>query len=354
MAFVCSRLLGNPHPALRLARVCRTGIGSAALFLGLTACEATPDGEAPLPSDITLESNDNYEVTIGLAIPELGIDPAAPYVDWGGIVDNLRGETITPGAITLLTLARFDGKPQTEITQRLETGEGVSSIASAAGKLVPSGGATNASLVAFESTTITYEGLIPVPDFFQVPGTYLLSFATGMEQGQGTQAIVYLTPQAGATSETSPLLIPTGSAQLSVYAPVLKAPVEVPANTGPGVIGWANVQKDGLGMVIGSGFSKINRVFLAFHEGKTPASFNTKETFLRLEPDATRLWQATLSQPPDGQLAVRSIDLAQLSTATGEAFREFDLAPGAWIFAAMCDNCNNPAVIVTALQPKAN
>ncbi len=139
-SFPCNRLLGK---SLWLHSV-------TACSVALAGCEATPDGVAPLPSDISLESADNYQVTIGLAIPELTIDPAAPTFDWSAVADNLRGEPIAATEITLLTLARFDGEAQTTITQRLESGEGVSSLADAAGKLVPNGTATIASLVDFE------------------------------------------------------------------------------------------------------------------------------------------------------------------------------------------------------------
>lgn len=362
MALARSSLLGllrncalrsNNFPGKLLSFLGSAAIGIPATCIALSACEATPDGEPPLPSDITLETADNYQVTIELSIPELAIDPAAPIFDWSQITDNLRGEPIAPTDITLLTLARFDGKMATEITQRLETGEGVSNIASAAGKLVPSGTTTSGSLVDFESTTNTYEGLIPVVDFFAIQGTYLLSFATGSEQGQGTQAIVYLKPQPGATSTTAPLMIPTGSQQLATYTPTLAPAVEVPANTAPGVIGWGNVQKDGLGLVIGAGFANINRVFLAFYADKPLSDFNAKDAFLRIERDATKLWQKDIDQPEDVNMAIRSVDLGQLSSS-GEAFSQFDLSPGTWIFAAMCDNCNNPAMIVTPLQPIAN
>ncbi len=188
-----------------------------------------------------------------------------------------------------------------------------------------------------------------------VNGTYLLSFAKGEEQGQGTQAIVYLKPQAGATSATAPLQIPTGSGQLATYNPTLAPPVEVPCGT------WRRAPSDGApcrrmgsGLIIGSGFSKINRVFLAFYENQAATYFNTKDTFLHLERDATKLWEKTIDQPEDVQMAIRSVDLGELSTQSGEAFSQFDLAPGAWIFAAMCDNCNNPAMIVTPLQPVGN
>jgi hypothetical protein len=314
------------------------------------ACEATPDGEAPLPSDITLESQDNYSVTIGLTIPELTIDPATPTVDWSQVVDNLRAEPILPMDITLLTLARFESETPASVTQRLETGQGVSDVASAAAKLVPDG-TTAASLVDFDNTTPSSEGKVDVAAFFAAPGTYLLSLATGTEQGQGTQAIIFLKPQAGAAS---PINIPTGSGQLTTYTPTFPPPVEVPANQSPGVIGWGTVSKDALGQVIGSGFNKINRVFLAFHADKEIASFTVKEAFLRLEPDATKLWQATITPPADGQAATRSVDLATLKTESGEAFGQFDLAPGTWFFAAMCDGCNNPATIVATLKPITN
>lgn len=347
MALVRSRSLGGLLPRdIGFGWCVRRPLLATVVLSSALACEATPDGAPPLPSDITLETADNYTVTLTLAIPELAIDPVNPTFDWSGIVDNLRGESVAAADITLLTLARFDNDTQENITRLLESGQGVSSAADAAGKFVPTAGVTTASLADFESTTNAYEGKIPVADFFGVPGTYLLSFAKGTEQGRGTQALVYLKPQAGAAVP----LIPTGSTQLATYQPTLPAPVEVPANKAPGVIGWGGVQTDGLGVVIGSGFSDVNRVFLAFHAGKSVADFNAKDTFLKVE-QADRLWQAAIAKVDPPQ---RSIDLGNLESASGEAFSQFDLAPGAWIFGAMCDYCNNPAMIVTALQPVTN
>lgn len=325
--------------------------GATLLSLLSCACEATPDGTPLPPSDITLDSSDNYQVDIGLTIPVLPIDPANPLVDWSGVVDNLRGERITTESLTLLTLARFDGQTPTTITTRLETGQGVSDVATVAAKLVPTDATTRASLVDFDQTTPTSDGKVVVTDFFATSATYLLSFAKGSEQGQGTQALVFLEPLAGAPA---PLLIPTGSGLLTTYAPTFQPPVEVPANQAPGVIGWGNVRNDGLGQVIGSGFDKINRVFLAFHAGKAITDFGLKDAFLRLEPDATKLWQADIPPPAVGQPAQRSIDLSQLRSRDGESFSQFDLAPGVWFFAAMCDNCNHPATIVTTLKPVGN
>lgn len=345
MAWVQLRTLaGQSSPPAAIVQVFTTLLSLA------TACEATPDGALILPSDITLDTSDNYELVVGLSIPVIPIDPTHPVVDWNDVTDNLRGESIKPEDITLLTLARFDGQTQADIVKRLETGQGVSEVATVAATLVPTNG-TSAFLSDFEKTTPTSDGKVDVADFFTTEAPYLLACAKGSELGQGTQTLVFLEPVQDAST---PVLLPPGSGLLTTYSPTFQPPVEVPANQTPGVIGWGNVRRDGLGLVIGRGFEKISRVLLAFHAGKVITDFGSKEPFLRLESDATELWQSDITSPASGNPAQRHIDLRQLRSRDGKAFSQFDLTPGVWFFAAMCDSCNHPAMIVTPLKPVGN
>ena len=311
------------------------------------ACEATPDDAPSLSSDIILDSEDNYTSTLSLSIELVPIDPATGVISWAGIGDNLRRQPVTPSEITLVTLAQFAGQLEDDVTADLESGAGVTSTGHAT--FTPSG-VTETTLSAFKDDSGN-----PLPStFFNSPATdsYLLTFGKGMNAGEQTQAMVFLEPVSGAPVVEAR----TGSLQLTTFQPTFAAAVPVPVNKPPGVFGWDNVRRDSQMQPLGKiSYANINRVLVAFVAGESIEYLANQDNFFQLETTTNAtgtLWSLALQHPNDDP--TRNVELSTLKNRDSVAFEQFTTEPGLWIFAAMCDTCNNPAVIMTELKPTAD
>lgn len=313
------------------------------LGLGCTfahvACESTEDPKHPVvEGDILLEATDNYTATMDLTIPSIPFDPAvAVEFDWttAAAGNNIRQEPTKP--IELFVLAKYPG-PSAAAEQAIENGTVGERAVMPIEKDVP--GVMKLALA----------DLGAAPNYFSASAstTFLVTLSTGTTPGYGVQSVAFLVPTPGDTATT--VTLGPGSANLNAFTPKFGTTVDIPA-VNPGSIGWGAVGVNGLQQPTDDlALKDINRVILAYFAGKQPADLENQATFLQLEAQSTTLFEATISHP--GTEPTSAIELSTLTNkADNTLFSGFVERAGTWIFAAMCDACNNPAIVLSVLNP---
>lgn len=321
----------------------RRRLESAYPALGLLcalACESTDDPKHPVvEGDILLEAANNYQATMDLAIPDIAFDPAATglTLEWTQAAsgNNIRQEPTKP--IELIVLAKYPGA-RAVAEQSIENGTVGDRAIAALQKEVPG------------LTTVTLAELGAAANYFtfSAPTTFLVTLSTGTTPGYGVQSVAFLVPTAGVTTTT--LSIGQGANNLAAFTPSFGVTVDIPA-VDPGSIGWGAVGVNGLLQPTDeSALKDINRVILAYFADKQPADLQNQQTFLQLETAATTLYEATISHP--GTEPTSAVELSTLANKVDNApFTGFTERSGTWIFAAMCDACNNPAIVLSVLNP---
>lgn len=312
------------------------------LPLALGACESTDDPKHPVvEGDILLAKENNYVAVMDLTITDYTFDPAntALQLDWNALAAglNIRKEAAKP--IDLVVFAKYPGTREAA-EAAIEKGT-VGDRASGGPQLTVTGrNPATASLSEFGDT---------VASFFATPSsTFMITFTNGTDATRGIQEVAFVVPTAGDTTPT--LTFPDGSQQIASFTPTLGIAVDVP-RLDPGSIGWGAVGVNGLGQAIEPYTLKdINRVLVAYFAGKAAPDLQNQDTFLNLESQATTLYEAAVEHA--GADATSAIQLSQLKNrAGGAAFTGFIERSGVWIFAAMCDSCNNPAIVLSVLNP---
>lgn len=303
---------------------------------GATACESTENPKhSTVDGDAVLESVHNYTSTLDLTVEVLPFDPAIPVtIDWSLVAagGNMQKQPTAP--IQLVIVAKEPGTP--DLAERaIESGR--------LAKLAPQEYATAPTV-----TSAMLSDVVKLPDYFDAANTtFILSFAKGNTPGQGIQAVSFITPMAGSGAA---LIQPKpGQEQLAAFTPVFGAPLDLPT-TNPGTLGWGGVAQDSQGNTLTSGHLRdINRVLLAYFQGKSPAELQNQDTFFSLESTATLLYGADIAHA--GADPTTAVQLSSLvNSADNTSFNRFTKG-GTWLFTAMCDKCNNPAVIVSVLNP---
>lgn len=307
--------------------------------LALGACESTDDPKHPIvEGDILLAKENNYKAVMDLTITDYPFDPANTtlQLDWSAFVggQNIRKEPAL--SIDLVVLAQYPGNRATA-ELAIETGT-VSDRAKMATKFTATG-RTSAALSEFSLA----------PNYFSsTADTFVLTFSTGTEAGSGVQGVAFLVPTAGDTTPT--LTFTDGGQQIASFMPTMGTAVDIP-RVDPGSIGWGAVGVNGLGQATDNGsLREISRVLVAYYAGKGAADLQNQDTFLHLEAQATALYQAPIEHPNTD--ATSAIELSLLTNKVDNSpFPGFLERSGVWIFAAMCDSCNNPAIVLSVLNP---
>lgn len=287
--------------------------------------------------DILLEAADNYTATMDLNIPDIPFDPSATITfDWSAAAAgrNIRQELTKP--LELFVLAKYPGVRGTA-ERAIETGTVAERATMALQKALTPG-----------TNTLTLADLGATADYFTASATtFLVTLSTGSTAGYGVQSVAFLVPTPG--DPTTTVVIDEGAKNLAAFTPKFGATVDIPA-VDPGSIGWGAVGVNGLLQPTNdSALKDINRVLVAYFAGKQPADLENQATFLQLETQATTLYQANVVHA--GVEPTSAVELSTLATADGATFVGFTERAGTWIFAAMCDACNNPAIVLTVLNP---
>lgn len=311
------------------------------LPLVLGACESTDDPKHPVvEGDILLAKENNYKAVMDLTITDHAFDPAnaAVQLDWSALVagQNIRQEPAK--AIDLVVLAKYPGNRATA-EAAIENGT-VGDRANSAQQLTVTGrNPATASLSEFDGIE-AYFGAAST--------TFMLSFTHGTDPTRGVQAVAFLVPTAGNTTPT--LTFTDGGQQIASFTPTMGTAVDIP-RVDPGSIGWGAVGVNGLGQATDNGsLREISRVLVAYYAGKAATDLQNQEVFLHLEAQATSLYEAPIEHPNTD--ATSAIELSLLTNKVDNSpFPGFLERSGVWIFAAMCDTCNNPAIVLSVLNP---
>jgi len=303
------------------------------------ACESTDDPKHPVvEGDILLEAADNYQATMDLTIPDIPFDPAAAVTfDWqlAASGNNIRQEPTKP--IQKFVLAKYPG-PRAAAEQAIENGTvSERALSPIEVNVVPG------------NTTLTLAEVGAAANYFTAASTtFIVTLSTGTTAGYGVQAVAFLVPTPGEPATT--LVIDEGAKNLASFTPKFGATVPIPA-VDPGSIGWGSVGVNGLLQPTDAQALKdVNRVILAYFAGRTTADLENQTTFLQLESQANVLYEAAIVH--SGPEPTSALELSTLANkADGTAFVGFTERAGTWIFAAMCDACNNPAIVLSVLNP---
>lgn len=311
-------------------------VSPAWFVFGLAACESTDDPKNPtVAGDAVLETANNYTSILDLAVGNFDFDPAAAVtVDWSLVAAGTNMRTQPTQPIELVIVAKATGD-HAAVEQAIEAGT-VNGLMAQQFTATPT------------SSSALLTDIVRLPDYFSATNTsYILSFATGRTSGEGIQALTFITPVPGAT--TTLIQPPPGSQQLVSFTPTFGAPLVVPTSD-PGSIGWGAVDADSQGQLLTAAHRRdVNRVLLAYFQGKQSSELQNQDTFLTLETSATTLYQADIAHA--GADPTTAIELSLLvNRADNTPFTRFTQG-GTWIFAAMCDTCNNPALILSLLTP---
>ncbi len=315
----------------------RRFVSPACLVFGLAACESTEDPKNPtVEGDAVLQTANNYTSVLDLAVGNFDFDPAAASitVDWSLVAAGTNMRTQPAKPIELVIVAKVTGD-HAVVEQAIEAGT-VNGLMAQQFTTTPT------------ASTALLSEIVRLPDYFSATNTsYVLSFATGNTGGEGIQALTFITPVAGAT--TTIIQPPPGSEQFVSFTPTFGAPLEVPM-TDPGSIGWDAVAADSQGQLLTDAHRRnVNRVLLAYFQGKQSSELQNQDTFLTLETSATTLYQADIAHAGADPTAAIQLSLL-VNKVDNTPFTRFTKG-GTWIFAAMCDTCNNPALVLSLLNP---
>lgn len=311
------------------------------LPLALGACESTDDPKHPVvEGDILLAKENNYVAVMDLTITDYTFDPAntALQLDWNALAAglNIRKEAAKP--VDSVAFARYPGTREAA-EAAIEKGT-VGERALGGPKLTVTGRSpATATLSEFTGADVF---------FANASSTFMITFNNGVDVTHGIQEVAFVVPTAGDTTPT--LTFPDGSQQIASFTPTLGIAIDVP-RLDPGSIGWGAVGVNGLGQPVEADALKdINRVLVAYFAGKAAADLQNQDTFLKLETQATTLYQAPVEHPNTDPTSAIQLSLLT-NKLDGAAFPGFIERSGVWIFAAMCDSCNNPAIVLSVLNP---
>jgi hypothetical protein len=153
---------------------------------------------------------------------------------------------------------------------------------------------------------------------------------TGTTLGIGARMMTFLTPTPD--SDNTSVILGEGCDVLDFGAELTSlTPVNV-SKEGTDTLDWSNLAIPG-----------VTRVMLGFYEGMTAADL--EEEVLDLMLIADRKWELTVESRAE-------VALTDFEDDEGHSFDGFE-GEGSWVFALLCDTCQNPAPpFVTLLQPE--
>jgi hypothetical protein len=320
---------GEPAPV--------TGSGGTAGSGGTGAsatCDA-PDGHLVITDDT------NYSLPSTLSVKHATLKDATDLeFDWGGLEHDLYGRDLDARVdidLLLVSLWRLTPEALTSALERdaLSTNDSVGVITT-----YPKDDYTSQHLLGFDFTGNPIpEGDIwnyfdtKDPDFHYPADThtFLVIAETGTVLGKGGRMLSYFTLDP-ASSETK-LTLDDDSAQVTYDVDLARArPVRVPSASPAITIDWGKMETNALGNPYD--WNQINDAVVAHFTNETLDDL--ENDFLNLESLAEGWWRGEVE-------AGKSIDLATLSSSSGEPFPGID-AQGIWLTALFCTiNCGNPA-----------
>lgn len=300
------------------------------LSLILLACTGSKDDDTGgTEANVLLLDENNFSYTGDVDVPSITTASGQDIeICWDQVDANIQCHEVDPVAdIDNIGLARFPSKTQEDV----ELGISLNSLLQADIDGYVEFNTDHSSTCTMLSEFSFFGTPIDVPsEYVADGGTYMLMLTEGLEPGINAKVITFLQPSLD--SDNTRVDVP-GSCGLLDFSATLTdlTPVTMPAG-GPWVVDWSSLTVDGIQAPLV--LSSVDRLMVAFYEGKTPEELQGQ--FLDLEIIMDRNYQLDL---PGGTTA----DLADATGADG-AFSGFD-GDGTWLLALFCSRCYNPAPV---------
>jgi hypothetical protein len=308
-------------------------------FAFLTLALVMSCGSDPKPTgegNILLRDANNYTSSGSLSIPTIETAPVDLDICWTDATDDIQCHPVDPLAdvdnVGLLRMRLSEDQAEMRLANGMLPMSEVSGYVDYH---------TEKTSTCAKLSQMSFGGSkIVLADEYKEAAdtTYLILFAKGTKPGIGGRTMTFVRPTS--TSLNMRVDAPKGCGLLTFTANISGAtPIDVPA-AGPWVANWSNVTRDGQGNPVV--FERIDGATLGFYQGMTLAQI--EGDIFDLELNATTMWDIKL-------MGGRSVDLATAKErTTGATFPGFSsTAPGVWLLALTCSNCQNPAPVVLAV-----
>jgi hypothetical protein len=316
----------------------------------LTGC-GSDGGEAPGLIGVALSDEDNYSSTSSLMPKEI-VTASGEDLDifWDQLTVDMQCHAMSPTEdVDKVALLRFRGLTKEQAATRLTEGELQMNEIDGYIQYETKEDNTETSCKLSQLTNLGTPVDITQEYKEGEDSVYMLLWATGTRPGLGARSMVFLRPIVGEVEtevHAEPACDPTTGEGILTFDATFPDPVEVPE--GKTVIDWRNVTVDGLGNAIFA--NNIDRILLAYYEGKTPAEL--ADQILDIEMIATDIWE--IRDFAGGRRADLSAARHREANGTqGDYFEGFGGRPeGTWLVGLMCSLCQNPApMVLTVLKP---
>ena len=310
-------------------------IGAALLALPL-ACKDKGDDTGSDEANVILTDAHNFSYSGDVAVPSL-VTASGQDVEicWDQIQSDIQCHDIDPILdLDNVGLARFPHKTQEDV----EAGLSANSLLQADIDGYVEWNTDHATSCIQLSTLSFFGTYIDVPNAYVADGgTYMLMLTEGVEPGVGARIITFLEPSL--ESDVTHVDVPDSCGILDFTATLEDlTPLPVPAG-GPWIVDWSTLTQDGIGATLL--LENIDRLMIAFYQGKTPAELQGQFLDLEIITDATY------------ELELEGGTTADLTDAVGASgnFSGFT-GDGTWLLALFCGRCYNPApVFLTVVSP---
>jgi len=317
------------------------------------SCDGASDDGGSLDADVLISEDNNYTATSVLNLPTI-LTASGEDIElcFDNVTTDLQCHAVDPEEdIAAVVVTKFVGKTKEEIADML--GRGGLETTDVFG--VHKGDVDGTTCVSLSEMT----GLV-ASDAFEFETEYTAGDENGMEvhyvavfgarsnfTSPGAITLAFIEPTEGETNtvvNAVPGCDPNTDPPMLVFTPDIASaePLKAPED-GPWVIGWGDIETDGLGNEFGP--LQPDRLLLGFYEGMTPEDLEAN--IFELESMATDLWELEL----DGQDAA---DLAEAVHRDDDSkFEGFsDYGDGTWIVAILDSMAQNPAPqVLTLLDP---
>lgn len=299
------------------------------LSLLLFACNGSKDDSAGTEANVLLFDENNFRYEGDVSVPSVTtVSGQDITICWDQIRGNIQCHDIDPVIdVDNLGLARFPYKTQADVEQ----GISLNSLLQADIDGYVEYNTDHVETCVQLSEFSFFGTPIDVPsEYVADGGTYMLMLTEGLEPGINAKVITFLQPSLD--SDNTRVDVPDSCGLLDFSATLTDlVPLTVPA-AGPWVVDWSALTHDGIQAPLV--LSSIDRLMVAYYEGKTPEELQGQ--FLDLEIIMDRSYTMDL---PGGTVA----DLSKATGADG-TFPGFE-GEGTWLLALFCGRCYNPAPV---------
>jgi hypothetical protein len=341
-----STLFGRPRAAF--AKTLSLTVVAGAL----AGCSGDNGPGAPLAAAAELTDANNYTSTSGLMPKEIVTASGADLdISWDQLTVDMQCHGMSPTEdIDKVALLRFRDLTKEEAAQRLTAGELQMSEIDG---YIQYDTAKDNSETSCKLSQLTNVGTpVDITQEYKAGDgkVYMLLWGTGTRPGLGARTMAFLRPVVDELVKevhAEPGCDPSTGEGILSFDATFHDPVEIPE--GQTVVDWRQVTLDGLQNKIAA--NSIDRVLLAYYEGKTPTEL--AENIFDIEIDATDIWEIRDFGGRGRRADLTSARHREADGTQGDYFDGFGGRPeGTWLLGLMCSLCQNPApMVLSVLNP---